>query len=41
VKVLKFNWRSFFQVAEDIFDADELAALREGLADLAWKHFTG
>ena len=41
VKVLKFNWSSFFQIAEDLFDPDELDALREGLANLAWKHFTG
>jgi len=41
VKVLKFNWRNFFQIAEDLFDPDDLVALREALANLAWKHFTG
>ena len=41
VKVLKFNWRSFFQIAEGLFDPDDLTTLREALANLAWKHFTG
>jgi CRP-like cAMP-binding protein len=41
VKVLEFNWRSFFQIAEGLFDTDELEALREGLSNLAWKHFIG
>ena len=41
VRVLKFNWSSFFQIAEGLFDPDELAVLREALSNLAWKHFTG
>ncbi len=41
VKVLKFNWRSFFQTAECLFSPNELTDLREALANLAWEHFTG